>query len=109
VDLFVLIFIVCQYFTVLFQLRLPPALLGIGVLLLFLLLLRHVPGFVEFGARPMLSHMVLFLIPAIVGIVAHLALIIEFPLVLIIAIVGTTVLSLLITAWLGQKLMSKYS
>ncbi|WP_371195005.1 CidA/LrgA family protein [Glaciecola sp. SC05] len=106
--LLVLIFIASQQVTSYFQIKLPPALLGIGVLLLLLLTLRKVPMFIQTGARPMLSHMVLFLIPAIVTIVAHFALILEFPMVLLLAIVGTTVLSLFITAVISQKLMGKY-
>lgn len=106
--LLVLIFIASQQVTSYFEIKLPPALLGIGVLLLLLLALRKVPMFIQTGARPMLSHMVLFLIPAIVTIVAHFALILEFPLVLLLAIVGTTVLSLFITAVISQKLMGKY-
>lgn len=104
----VIIFIVCQWLAQILGLNIPPALLGIGVLLLLLLLLRRVPLFVASGAKPLLSHMVLFLIPAIVGIVAHISLILEFPMVLFLAIVGTTIVSLFITALLSQKLMGKH-
>lgn len=108
-TLFVCIFIVCQSITSRFNISLPPALLGIGLLLSILLIAgikrKTTPNFIAAGARPMLSHMVLFLIPAIVGVVAHLDLILAFPLVLFLAIVVTTVLSLFITAYISQKLM----
>lgn len=104
----VIIFILCQWLAQSLKLNIPPALLGIGVLLMLLLLVRRVPRFVASGAKPLLSHMVLFLIPAIVGIVAHVTLILEFPFVLLLAIVGTTIVSLFITALLSQKLMGKH-
>jgi putative effector of murein hydrolase LrgA (UPF0299 family) len=49
--------------------------------------------------------MVLFFIPAIVGIVAYFSLIIEFPVALFMAIVVSTFVSLLLTAWLSQYLL----
>jgi holin-like protein len=90
-----------------FDLSFPPALLGIGIALLVLIVLQKVPKPIQVVAQPLLSHMVLFFIPAIVGIVAYVSLIIEFPLALLMAIVASTVVSLLITAWLSQKLLGK--
>lgn len=104
--LLIFIYLICEHLTAIFDLSVPPALMGIVMLLLILLSVRRVPLFVQLGTRPMLSHMVLFLIPAIVGIMAHYVIILQFPLVLLLAIGGTTILSMFITAVISQKLMA---
>ena len=99
------IFILSEHLILYFHLDFPPALLGIGIALLALILLKRVPAPIQVVTQPLLTHMVLFFIPAIVGIVAYFSLIIEFPVALFMAIVVSTFVSLLLTAWLSQYLL----
>jgi holin-like protein len=103
------IFISCEIIVKYFNISLPPALLGIGVLFVGLLFCGRLPVPIQKAARPLLAFMVVFFIPAIVGIVAYVSLIVQFPLALLSAIVGSTVVSLLITAWISQKLLGQRS
>jgi len=100
------IFLFSQFIIRHFEITFPPALMGIGILLLGLLLARRVPKPVVLGASPILQHMVVFFIPAIVGIVAYLDLMMAFPLALFLSIVLSTIVSLFITSWLSAKLLS---
>jgi holin-like protein len=99
------IFLFSQFVIRQFNLSFPPALMGIGILFLGLILVRRVPKPLALGARPILQHMVVFFIPAIVGIVSYVDLIIAFPLALVLSIVVSTVVSLFITSWLSAKLL----
>jgi holin-like protein len=88
-----------------FDITIPPALLGIAVLFISLLLLKKVPKSVSVAASPLLAHMSLFFIPAIVAIVNFIDIIVSFPLALFLAIVVSTLISLAITALISQRLM----
>lgn len=101
------LFFVAQYLLLQVQIDVPPALLGIGVLFCALLWMKGVPKFIANAANPLLAHMSLFFIPAIVAIVNFIDLIAAFPLALFFSIVVSTLVSLAITAWISQKLMHK--
>jgi holin-like protein len=103
------IFLLSDFIIKYFELSFPPALLGIGMLLLVLLVLRRVPKVVAASTAPLLRHMVVFFIPAMVGIIGYFSLILAFPVALFCAIIGTTVLSLFITSWLSNKLLGGQS
>jgi holin-like protein len=99
------IFLFSQFIIRHFALTFPPALMGIGILLFGLIVARRVPKSVALGASPVLQHMVVFFIPAIIGIVAYLDLMMAFPLALFLSIVVSTIVSLFITSWLSAKLL----
>jgi holin-like protein len=109
IGLFVLsiLFFVAQYMLVLVNINVPPALLGIAVLFCGLLWIKGVPKVISNAANPLLGHMSLFFIPAIVAIVNFIDLIAAFPLALFFSIVVSTLVSLAITGWISQKLMHK--
>ena len=83
----------------------PPALVGIAVLFIILLLCKSVPKVVAKAANPLLAHMSLFFIPAIVAIVNFTDLLSAFPLALFLAVVMCTLVSLAVTASVSQWLM----
>nr|WP_206663234.1 CidA/LrgA family protein [Ningiella ruwaisensis] len=99
------IFLVSDFITQALEITLPPALLGIFILLLICLIFRQVPSIILLAAKPLLTHMVLFFIPATVGIMAYATLILEFPLALFLAIVVSTVVSMFISALISQRFL----
>jgi holin-like protein len=66
-----------------------------------------VPKVISNAANPLLAHMSLFFIPAIVAIVNFTDLIAAFPLALFFSIVVSTLISLALTGWISQLLMHK--
>ncbi|MBF7074843.1 CidA/LrgA family protein [Glaciecola sp. MH2013] len=90
-----------------FSIPIPPALIGILLLLILLVLLKKVPRAISNAARPMLSHMALFLIPAMVSVLLYMEVFAEQALALLLAIVVSTALSLALTLWAGHKLLSR--
>lgn len=89
-----------------FSIPLPPALIGIFILLVLLLGHRSVPTFVTISARPMLAHMGLFLLPALISVLLYADLFAQYYMALSVAIVFSTILSLGITLWLSQRILS---
>lgn len=100
------LFITARLLSEVYQLRIPPAIIGIIVLFLFFLIMQCIPRSIALAGKSLLNHMSIFFIPALVGIVNYLDLIKAFPLALFLAVVVTTLISLAITAWLAQYLMS---
>jgi holin-like protein len=80
-------------------------LLGIAALFIVFVTIKCIPKSIEIAATPLLGHMSLFFIPAIVTIVNFTDLITTFPLALILSIVVSTLVSLAITALISQRLM----
>lgn len=101
------LFFVGKYLLLQININMPPALLGIAVLFCSLLLIKGVPKVISNAANPLLAHMSLFFIPAIVAIVNFTDLIAAFPLALFFSIVVSTLVSLAITGWISQLLMHK--
>jgi holin-like protein len=99
------LFFVAKNLLLQININIPPALLGIAVLFCCLLLIKGVPKVISNAANPLLAHMSLFFIPAIVAIVHFTDLIAAFPLALFFSIVVSTLVSLAITGWISQLLM----
>ncbi len=91
-----------HYFTI----PLPPALIGIFILLILLLTLRKVPVAIMQSARPLLAHMGLFLLPALISVLLYGDLFAKYYVALVIAILLSTLVSLGITLWVSQRLLS---
>jgi holin-like protein len=101
----------CIYFISLFlfhyfTIPLPPALIGIFILLLLFLLLGGVPAAITQSARPLLAHMGLFLLPALISVLLYGDLFEQYYVALIIAVLLSTLVSLGITLWLSQHILS---
>ncbi len=80
------------------HLAVPGPVLGMLLLLVALLALRRVPDPVERTARGLLDNLSLLFIPAGVGVVLHLDILRAQWLPIAAAIVGSTVLGMLVTA-----------
>lgn len=101
----------CIYFISLlcfhyFLIPLPPALIGIFILLIFLLSQRKVPTAITESARPLLAHMGLFLLPALISVLLYRDLFVQYYIALMIAVLLSTIVSLGITLWLSQRILS---
>ncbi len=83
----------------------PPALGGIVLLFVLMAAYRCVPKPVSIASAPLLKHMSLFFLPAIVAIANYTDLIKAYPLALLLAIVVSTLVSLALTAIIANKLM----
>lgn len=92
-----------------FSIPLPPALIGIFILLIFLLTLGRVPAAITQSARPLLANMGLFLLPALISVLLYGDLFAKYYAALIVAILLSTLVSLGITLWLSQRILSGVS
>ena len=101
------LFFVAEYLLLQLNINVPPALLSIAVLFCSLFLIKGVPKVISHAANPLLAHMSLFFIPAIVAIVNFTDLIAAFPVALFFSIVVSTLVSLVITGWISQRLMHR--
>ena len=90
-----------HYFTI----PLPPALIGIFILLILLLMLCRVPVAITRSARPLLAHMGLFLLPALISVLLYGDLFTKYYAALFIAVLLSTLVSLGITLWLSQRIL----
>jgi len=86
---------------------LPGAVVGMLLFFLTLLALREPPEVVTLGAEFLLRHLALLFVPAGVGVVLLLDLIRDQWLAMLISLVASTLLSMLFTGWLMQRLMPK--
>ena len=92
-----------------FSIPLPPALIGIFILLISLLTLGRVPAAITQSARPLLANMGLFLLPALISVLLYGDLFAKYYAALIVAILLSTLVSLGITLWLSQRILSGLS
>ena len=80
------------------SLPVPGPVLGMVLLLLVLLAMRRVPAALERTARGLLDNLSLLFVPAGVGVIQHLDILRVQWLPIAAAIVGSTVLAMLVTA-----------
>jgi holin-like protein len=102
-----LIYLVSLFLFYYLAIPLPPALIGIFLLLLVLIMRRSVPVSINISARPMLAYMGLFLLPALISVLLYVDLFTKHYLALIVAVGFSTVVSLGITLWFSQKILSR--
>jgi holin-like protein len=67
---------------------------------------RKVPTAITQSARPLLAHMGLFLLPALISVLLYRDLFVQYYIALIIAVLLSTIVSLGITLWLSQRILS---
>lgn len=95
-----------EVLSVMFALPVPGPVLGMLLLACSLLAYRSVPLFVEQASSGLLLHLSLLFVPAGVGLMVHFDRLGEEWFAIAVALLCSTLLSLVATAWLMQKLMS---
>lgn len=87
-------------------LPLPGPVVGMGLLFLTLAIKGNLPDGLKQTAKGLLSHLSLLFVPAGVGVMMHLHLLADEWRVISVALVGSTVLTILVTAgamtWLSR-------
>jgi holin-like protein len=87
-----------------FSLAVPGPVIGMSLLLGILLYLRSVPRDLESTAEGILSHLSLLFVPAGVGVVAHLTLLGNEWKAILGSLIGSTVVTVVVTGWVLQRL-----
>ncbi|MGO4891429.1 CidA/LrgA family protein [Flavobacterium sp. W21_SRS_FM6] len=85
--------------------NLPPSLMGLFVMLAALLILKRVPSSLFIVSAWVLRWIALLFIPVTVGAAAFIGELGPWLGLLLFAVLLSTVVSLLLTAWLAQKLL----
>ena len=88
----------------LFDLPIPGPVIGMSLLLVALLCRRSIPEHLETTAERILSHLSLLFVPAGVGVVAHLTVLGNEWRAIIGSLIGSTVITVLVTGWVLQRL-----
>lgn len=107
-----LLLLLCQllgeWIVLALALPVPGPVVGMVLLLVGLIVTKHVPDFVRAPAEGLLRHLALLFVPAGVGLMVHAELIAAEWLVILVALVVSTVVTILVTAlmlkWLTRNL-----
>lgn len=94
-----------EVLSVMFDLPVPGPVLGMLLLACTLLAYRSVPTFVEQASNGLLLHLSLLFVPAGVGLMVHFDRLGEEWFAIAVALLCSTLLSMVATAWIMQKLM----
>ena len=89
------------------HLPVPGPVIGMGLLFAGLVIRKGAPEKVEKTADTLLSHLALLFVPAGVGIMQHLDLILSQWKPILVALIGSTALTIGVTAWLMQRLAKR--
>ena len=84
---------------------LPATINGVFILLSLFIILGEVPRFIRRTIPQYLSHMSLFFVPAIMAVWLFQDDVLTHWLSLLLALVGTTVLSMMVVMWLSHRLL----
>lgn len=87
------------------ELPVPGPVLGMMMIFLVLLYRNKVANELRQGTEQLLSHLSLLFIPAGVGVMVHVARLEQEWLAILVALLMSTVLGLLVTAWTMQIMM----
>lgn len=96
----------CQTFGQYLALPIPVSLLGMAMLLIFLILLRRVPAGLSKVTQLLLGNMALFFVPITLSVFTLDNDLQQHIWTILGALFISTVLSLAVTAWIAQKLLS---
>ncbi len=88
----------------LFDLAIPGPVIGMGLLLAILLWRPTLSETLESTANGILSHLSLLFVPAGVGVIAHLAILGDEWKAILGSLIGSTVVTVLVTGWILQKM-----
>lgn len=100
-------YVLGQITVVVFHFPLPGALTGLLILLTFLLIRGRSPANLTVAASPLLKHMSVLFVPAVLGVGLYWDVIEAHRLSLAFAIVVTTAFSLGLTGLISQYLLSR--
>ena len=84
---------------------LPGALIGLLLLLCGLLVRQRPAIIIGKGAQPLLTHMSVLFVPAVIGVGLFLDEVRANALGILLSLVATTLIAMGFTAWLAQRLM----
>jgi holin-like protein len=90
-----------------FSLPVPPALIGMGLLFFILVTGRFKPTYLERSSSFFIRHLILLLLPAIVGVVQYKSVLEQEGWKLVLIIVCSTVVVLVSTAWMTRLFKKK--
>ena len=85
----------------------PPAIIGMVLLLIVLGLFGRLAPIAEVAGRPLLKHMMLFFIPAVVGVLEQFQALKSGWLPFVVASIAGAALTLVVTALTLEKLMKR--
>ncbi len=85
----------------------PGPVLGMVFLFVFLMLRREVPEPVERVSNRLLDHLSLLFVPAGVGVIQYAARLEDAWLAITASIVGGTIVSIALTAWIIERLLPR--
>lgn len=88
---------------------LPGPVIGMLLLLVALLLLRRVPEPLKVTSAQLLKYLPLMLIPPAVGIMSQWSVMMSSALAISVALLGSLLISIPLTAWILQKMVQKKS
>ena len=91
------------------SLPLPASLIGLLLLLLLLFLAPRIEHAVAVSSAPLLKHMSLLFVPAVLGVSLYWSDIQTHLFSLALAVVGVTALCLGITAWIASKILRTHT
>lgn len=100
-------YFVGKFLVVVFALSIPAPLVGLLLLLTWLHIRQRPPVTLAIAAQPLLKHMSVLFVPAVVGVGIYWQDITRFAWSITSAIILTTICSVALTAWLAQRLLSK--
>lgn len=87
---------------------LPVPLFALFILLVSFMLLGRVPAGIRAISKVLLSHLSIFFVPAVIGVGLYMQQLLPWLSTLGIALVISTAVSLVVTAWLAQKLEKEH-
>jgi holin-like protein len=93
-----------QWLSTLLPLSLPGPLLGLLLLFFALLILGYVPKSLDRLCQWMLQHLSIFFVPATLGVMLYQDEFAQHGVLIAVALLVSTFVSLLLTAWLSQYL-----
>lgn len=92
----------------LMPISIPGPLIGMLLLFAVLVALGDIPAALASAAKPILGHMSLLFVPAILGVWHYQALIQSHWLALSVVVVFSTIVALAVTAWVAEKSLRKH-
>ncbi|WP_417534576.1 CidA/LrgA family protein [Marinobacterium stanieri] len=103
-----LILLVCQllgeWLVLALALPVPGPVMGMVLMLVALILMRRVPDMIRTPSEGLLRHLALLFVPAGVGLTVHAELIAKEWLVILVALVLSTVVTIIVTALVLKRL-----
>ena len=106
-----LILLLCQlageWLMVWLGIPIPGPVAGMLILLIGLMIYGKVPDFLRVPAEGLIRHLSLLFIPAGVGLMVFAQLLAQYWLLVVLSLLVSTLLTLILTAWLMQKLELK--